>query len=248
MNERHTIDHFNAKRFAYATKSRKSFLFYNYLHLKQRLLSDIFVSGKDKKNILEIGCGTAPLVKEISCFTPNYNYVGIDLMKDFIVYATKDRNCKAKFVVANGTDLPFKDNLFDVIIMETVLHHLTDKNISLTKQKIYKTIQEVVRVSKNKAYILIREVICKNRIQAAMLFWIGSLFFKAKIVIPYFSIYKGPIVLYLTEDQLREVLSLANIKIIDKMQTKSRGSVRIRLTRGSMDNICLTGQLIKSGF
>jgi len=81
-----------------------------------------------------------------------------------------------------------------------------------------------------------------------MLFWIGSLFFKAKIVIPYFSIYKGPIVLYLTEDQLHDVLSRANIKIIDKMQTKSRGSVGIRLTRGSRDNICLTGQLTKSGF
>jgi len=58
--------------------------------------------------ILDLGCGYKPY----QAFFPNDQYIGVDL--DLNSYAD---------VIANNEQLPFKDNVFDVIILSEVLEH-----------------------------------------------------------------------------------------------------------------------------
>jgi len=76
------------------------------------------------ENVLEVGCGTMELRKHLDC-----DYVGLDLEPKFEVD-----------VVADGHNLPFKDNAFDTVVTKNCLQHLSSYE---------KALQEIMRVAEN---------------------------------------------------------------------------------------------------
>lgn len=94
--------------------------------------------------ILDIGCGSCNIVEILN--QNNYNVVSLDIKNLSIVDEIKP-------ILYNGTNMPFKDNTFDLSIILTVLHH-TDKQDEVLK--------EAMRVTKKR--ILIIEDIYNNQI------------------------------------------------------------------------------------
>src|SRR6056297_493800 len=72
---------------------------------------DDYVKKGDK--IIDLGCGNGRLVK---AFKKQISYVGIDLSKNLINIARKNYkdNKDIHFIQANITNLPLKDNKFDI--------------------------------------------------------------------------------------------------------------------------------------
>lgn len=79
--------------------------------------------------VLDLGCGYKPF----QSLFPNDQYIGVDMSLNS--YAD---------VIADNHNLPFKDNIFDVIIITEVLEHCDDE---------YKVINELKRVAKNQALV-----------------------------------------------------------------------------------------------
>ncbi|MFX0095872.1 MAG: class I SAM-dependent methyltransferase, partial [Candidatus Hodarchaeota archaeon] len=102
--------------------------------------------------ILDIGCGVGQtpcyIAKRVGC-----RVVGIDL-NERMVERAKDRakklgvEDKVEFQVADAQDLPFEDNRFDVVITESVIAMVEDKQ---------KAINECRRVIKPGGYIGLNE-------------------------------------------------------------------------------------------
>lgn len=79
--------------------------------------------------VLDLGCGYKPF----QSFFPGDQYLGVDMSLNSFAD-----------VIADNHNLPFKDNVFDVIIISEVLEHCDNE---------YQVIKELRRVAKNQALV-----------------------------------------------------------------------------------------------
>ena len=96
-------------------------------------------------NILDVGCGKAFLMYEFQKLLPDATVKGIDISQ----YAVENGKPEMRdhVQVANATELPFKDNSFDLVISLGTLHNL----------KIYdlmKALEEMERIKRHHAYMM----------------------------------------------------------------------------------------------
>jgi len=100
------------------------------------------------KNILDIGCSTGNVARAIIDMSNN-NYYGIDISEKYIERAKKN-SPKGKFMQMDAGRLEFKNELFDIVMINSVLHHIDD-NIAKN------CLKEAYRVLKNDGKVLITE-------------------------------------------------------------------------------------------
>lgn len=105
----------------------------------QNLISTYSTNQKIK--LLDIGCGTGELLRELS---PLGEVFGIDNSPQAIAFC-KERGLTNIFI-ANGTDIPFPDNTFDMVLCLDVLEHI-ENDVG--------TIKEIKRVGKPGGTIII---------------------------------------------------------------------------------------------
>ncbi len=74
-------------------------------------------------DLLDAGCGPAPMLSLLSEKYPDKNYTGIDLTEKMIEVAKAKNIPNATFIVGDCENLPFEDNSFDVIICSMSAHH-----------------------------------------------------------------------------------------------------------------------------
>ena len=74
-------------------------------------------------DLLDAGCGPAPMISLLSEKYPDKHYIGIDLTEKMIEVAKAKNLPNAKFIVGDCENLPFDDNSFDVIICSMSAHH-----------------------------------------------------------------------------------------------------------------------------
>jgi SAM-dependent methyltransferase len=79
---------------------------------------------KSPVRVLDLGCGPGTNAG-IFLDASRYSYLGIDMNRRYIREASK--KYRLKFRCADITQLPKSDALFDVILINSVLHHLNDK-------------------------------------------------------------------------------------------------------------------------
>lgn len=80
-----------------------------------------FAKQKDT-TILDIGCGPG----SNSAYFTNWDYLGIDLNPAYIKTA-QSKFPDSKFMVADAANLQLGDIKYDVILINSLMHHLTDE-------------------------------------------------------------------------------------------------------------------------
>jgi len=98
--------------------------------------------------LLDAGCGYGRISKELKVKKPNINIIGVDISRQFL-YLWK-KNLDEPAAVATINQLPFKDNVFNVIICNTALMYLQ-------KQDRQRTLDEFRRTLKNGGKLLMTE-------------------------------------------------------------------------------------------
>ncbi len=100
---------------------------------------------KQRGRILDLGCGSG------RNFRKGPTTVGLDFSKRMLTFAGRNaKKAKIKFLPVRGdiVDLPFRDNSFDSVLFAFSLH-------CVKKNNHRKVLQEVKRISKNRAYVFI---------------------------------------------------------------------------------------------
>lgn len=77
-------------------------------------------------DLLDAGCGPAPMIALLAARYPDRHYTGLDLTPAMIEQAKKKNIPGAVFVVGDCEHLPFPDNSFDAIICSMSFHHYPD--------------------------------------------------------------------------------------------------------------------------
>ena len=97
-----------------------------------------FLKDKQYDNLLDIGCGTGYLINMLS---KDYEakYVGLDLSPEMIKQASSKNINNVQFLEGRSDQIPFEDNIFDVVTCSQSFHHYPDTD---------KAMQEARRVLK----------------------------------------------------------------------------------------------------
>ena len=74
-------------------------------------------------DLLDAGCGPAPMISLLAEKYPKRHYTGLDLTPAMIEQAKKKQIPNATFVVGDCENFPFEDNSFDAIICSNSFHH-----------------------------------------------------------------------------------------------------------------------------
>ena len=77
----------------------------------------------DFEDLLDVGCGTGPMIELLASELPGKNYTGIDLTPRMIEVANRKGIDGARFVVGDAEDLPFDSESFDIVICANSFHH-----------------------------------------------------------------------------------------------------------------------------
>jgi ubiquinone/menaquinone biosynthesis C-methylase UbiE len=93
------------------------------------------VNLQDGMKLLDVGCGTGSLLKELSLSGKELSLYGIDLSPEMINAARVKLQDKKhiEFYEGSAADLPFESNFFDYVVCMNSLHHHPDPNQSLTE-------------------------------------------------------------------------------------------------------------------
>jgi ubiquinone/menaquinone biosynthesis C-methylase UbiE len=104
------------------------------------------VNLKNKKHILDVGCGTGAITRDIALFTSG-NVVGVDIDEIKLHEAEKNTADLVNVMLkkANVLYLPFENESFDVVVFNIVLTYIKGQQ---------KAINEMVRVTKPDGYVL----------------------------------------------------------------------------------------------
>lgn len=120
-----------------------------------KILTDEFRKLKSSSVIVEIGCGTANYIIELSGNLPGNIYKGFDLSAEMLKIA-KSRTDNVEFTQANADKrFPYHDSSADAAFLVDVIHHIVDYNIFFGEcKRILKTkgILIIVTDTKNDFY------------------------------------------------------------------------------------------------
>jgi len=90
------------------------------------------------KSIIEIGCGTALLLKHISID----RYLGVDMNEDYINYARKKHKKNGvTFLVEDANKLKKINENFDLLIMFNIIHHLSENNLNAIIKNLIRNVK-----------------------------------------------------------------------------------------------------------
>jgi SAM-dependent methyltransferase len=114
----------------------------HYLRKRTRFVLDHCPRGKG----LDVGCGTGALASRLA--DAGYEMAGVD-PSDGMLGILRERAPAVRAERASGTDLPFADNSFDLVLSVAVMHHIADP------EDVRRTLAEMVRVARHSGRILV---------------------------------------------------------------------------------------------
>jgi SAM-dependent methyltransferase len=99
-----------------------------------------FVGVKEKQRILDAGCGTGSLSRELLASGKTIRVDGVDPVADYVSFARQTTpSPRAEFTLAPGHALPFANATFDATLALLVLQDVADPN---------RTVVEMARVTR----------------------------------------------------------------------------------------------------
>lgn len=113
------------------------------------------------EKVLDVGCGMAHLLYELSQLVPGLVVKGIDISEYALQNAKEEIRDHIQY--GRAQNIPFADNEFDLVISLATLHNL--KVFDLRK-----AIQEIERVSRENSYIMV-ESYRNDQEEVNMLYW-----------------------------------------------------------------------------
>ena len=116
---------------------------------------------KPGQKVLDVGCGMAHLLYELTLVVPGLIVNGIDISQYALEHAKEEIRDRLQF--GRAQDIPFADDEFDLVISLSTLHNLKIFDLK-------NAVQEIKRVSKEKSYIMV-ESFRNDREEVNMLYW-----------------------------------------------------------------------------
>lgn len=94
-------------------------------------LIDVFTEGTKNKKILDVGCGSGQLITELS--EKSHYSVGLETSESFRKNLNKSTKCN--FIKGDCHQIPFRDEVFDLVVSIATLEHVKNYEIAIMEIK-----------------------------------------------------------------------------------------------------------------
>jgi|GEM_PF-511573 len=119
--------------------------YYNY-----RILSKLGIEQKENYLILDIGCGKGNLGQILS---EKSRVIGIDIEKNDNWNKIKNNNLD--FLIADAANLPFRNNIYNIVFEKDALHHVSHYHEALKEMsRVTKKMGDIVLIEPNRYHLL----------------------------------------------------------------------------------------------
>jgi len=81
------------------------------------------IRGQDFEDLLDVGCGTGPMISLLAKEYPDKHYVGVDLTPKMIEVAKAKNLANTEWIVGDAENLPIGDACYDIVINSQSYHH-----------------------------------------------------------------------------------------------------------------------------
>ena len=124
---------------------------------------------KPGDRVLDVGCGKAFLLYELTQAVPGIEICGIDISEYAIEHAKEE--VRSFLQVGNATHLPFEEHSFDLVISLNTVHNRFCYELD-------RALREIERVGKDKKYIVV-ESYRNQEEKVNLMYWVltGECFF-----------------------------------------------------------------------
>ncbi|MCR5667314.1 MAG: class I SAM-dependent methyltransferase [Eubacterium sp.] len=113
------------------------------------------IEKEDFQDLLDAGCGPAPMLFLLTKQFPQKHYVGIDLTEKMIEVARKKQLPNTELFVGDCENLPFESESFDVVICSMSAHHYPE---------IDHFYESAYRVLRPNGRLILRDMTVKNKL------------------------------------------------------------------------------------
>jgi len=179
-------------------------------------------------SILDVGGGNGNLLDNIVKYFPNQGKPKLYNLELCEFYRNYQINKEITFLVGSALSLPFKDQTFDFVVSNALLHHLVGKSRRESTRNAGQAVREFIRVTKPGGYVIINEIYNESRAFAHTLFLLTSLGALFHFHWGRLGWYKDVIVCFLTPSEIDDLMT--DLQIIDRKLNRSNVSLRFRLT------------------
>ena len=113
------------------------------------------VRGRERGRAIDIGTGPGQIVLKLARRLTRWKFVGVDRSSKMVAQAAASLALagslagRVQFHVADGNQLPFRVGSFDLVVCNSVLHHLAEPQ---------KLLSEVARLAKPGGAVLLRDL------------------------------------------------------------------------------------------
>jgi len=97
-------------------------------------------TGKNLQ-MLDLGCGDGAIELYVQKHLPGWKVEGVDISEKAIEEAKRKNIAISRFQIFNGTQIPFADGLFDIVLMAAVLHHVDFSLHETIVKEIYRALK-----------------------------------------------------------------------------------------------------------
>jgi ubiquinone/menaquinone biosynthesis C-methylase UbiE len=165
---------------------------------------------------LDIGCGPGQILTKLSARLPEWKFIGVDRSLTMIHRATYAPH-SVFFLAGDACSLPFGDSSFDLVLCNSVLHHIGDPT---------QLFAEIRRVAKSGAAILLRDLRRPSRLGFPLhVRWYGRHYEGLM-----YKLYRDSVRAAYTPDELLAMLNAAGIS---RARLFTHGATHLGIERGA---------------
>lgn len=133
----------------------------------QSILAHIQQSkSKGELHILDVGCGDGSFIESAIMTGLTGRFIGIDLSWSMITMANKKLKTKTvQLLVADAFNIPLKEDIkFDIIHIDSVLHHLIGKTRSQSMQMVERLLKKLITLLSKDGIFVVEEMYYRSYI------------------------------------------------------------------------------------
>lgn len=188
---------------------------------KVKIISESSASGD---YLLDVGCGSGYFLEAIESETP-VTAIGVDISRAML-------SNQSGVVQGSVTDLPFQEESFDYIHIDTVLHHLVGDSRTESLENAQECLAALFQCLKKDGRLLLTEHIfespIKPSIAPALIYYILSSASKPfSFLHP--EIQEGLVASFFTRSQIRSLVSHSGGTVIDVSEQEIQPSKREKI-------------------
>ena len=116
------------------------------------------LEGLPRRTVLDVGCGTGELLRQIAGRWPEGEYRGVDLSDEMVAVARKKLGKRAEILQGDAEHLPLPDEWAQVVVCNDSFHHYPDPKSVLKEFRRVLRPGGVVLLGETTAPVLVRSV------------------------------------------------------------------------------------------